>query len=278
MKEQHSITERVALVDADSLIYSIGYQTDKLEEDRVFAVKLLRQSVDNILDGAECSMLELYLGTDTNYRDSIATMKPYKGNRETSNRPQFYRELRAYLVKQRGAVLCVGQEAEDVVGIRSYEFDNFDDFVICHIDKDLDMLAGVHYNYRTGKSYEVDRYQALRNFYVQLVTGDSVDNIPGLYHQLLIDEDGEAAYKFRYSRYKSKLIKDLSELTDELSMWQHVYGIYKEWGQISKHGIDRILEIGQLLWLRREQGELWVHPIDRKFDYITDDIRENKDE
>lgn len=272
------IEEKVAIVDADSIVYYVGYAADALDEDARFACELLDKSIGEIAENLQCTAMELYLGTTTNYRKEIATLKKYKGERKESNRPVFYDALRYRLVKDHGAILCEGEEAEDTVGIRAYTFDNYNNFVVCNVDKDVDMISGHHYNYRTKKKYFVDSYQALRNFYLQLVTGDMTDNIPGLYHQLLIDGDEELAKQFRYSRYKSKLIKELAELNTEEDMWEAVLFIYDDYGQYHTHGLTRILEIGRLLWIRRNEDELWVPPTQREFDYITNDKRENDDE
>lgn len=263
-----------AIVDADSIIYFIGHASDMLDGDKKFALKLLDHHISDIYDNTCCRNIELYLGTDTNYRDKIATMKKYKSNRDSSNRPIYYKALRHRMIKDYGAHLCEQQEAEDVVGIRSFEFNNFDDFIICRVDKDLAMIPGVHYNYRTKKVEIIDKYQALRNFYCQLVTGDSTDNIPGLYHHLLIDGEEELAHKFRYSRYKKKLIEELNNCIDEKSMYEVVFSVYDSYNQISKHGLNRIIETGQLLWIRRSVGELWVPPTERDFNYIDNDSRE----
>ena len=53
-------------------------------------------------------------------------------------------------------------------------------YVIAHIDKDLDMLPGQHYNYNKVEFYEMDIDQCQRAFAKQLLMGDSADGIPGV--------------------------------------------------------------------------------------------------
>src|SRR5678816_4100906 len=51
--------------------------------------------------------------------------------------------------------------------------------IICTIDKDLDQVPGLHYNYSTKEAYVLTEQQARINFWRQVITGDSTDNIPG---------------------------------------------------------------------------------------------------
>ena len=264
----------VVELDADSLVYRVAAAADSAQEGLRFCERLVNNRLQAIYTDTKCTECNIYLGTETNFRIQVATLYGYKANRKDRERPKYYEDVRAYMVQECEAILVEGQEAEDAVGIAAYQYDDFDDFIVGAIDKDMRMIAGHHYNYVTQKMDFLDKNQALRNFYVQLVTGDMGDNIPGLYHHLLIDGDEERAKKLKYSKYKSKLIKDLSVLVDENSMWEHVLGIYKDWGQLDKHGIGRILEIGQLLWIRRYEQEIWVPPTLRDYSYILNDKRD----
>jgi hypothetical protein len=114
----------------------------------------------------------------TNFRKDIATLKPYKGNR-TSEKPKYYLEIRDYLIKNYGAIMAEGQEADDLMGIAQWAKPD-SSTVICSIDKDLDMIPGLHYNDKKDKLYEVSLEEANRFFVVQLLTGDATDNIPGV--------------------------------------------------------------------------------------------------
>ena len=52
-----------------------------------------------------------------NYRDRIATILPYKGNRDPCKRPVYYDEMREYLIEYFGAELNTGMETDDACGI-----------------------------------------------------------------------------------------------------------------------------------------------------------------
>lgn len=261
-------------LDADSLVYRIAGMVDMLGGGKNIAIKLIHSSIENMFEDTECNKCNIYLGTSTNYRIDIAKSFVYKGNRKGAVRPQFYDAIRAYLVSEFSAILVHNEEAEDRVGIEAHYYDDYSKYIVGAIDKDMDMIAGHRYNYSRRKMYFIDKYEALRSFYTQLVSGDkSVDNIPGLYHLLLKDGLEEQAHKFKYSRYKSKLIAVLKEMNTEEEMWNHVKSIYTEHGELDRHGLTRIIEIGRLLWIRRYADELWVPYEDRDFDYIDLDTR-----
>ena len=52
-----------------------------------------------------------------------------------------------------------------------------EDTIIVSDDKDLQTIAGYHYN--KGEVIEVSEQQALKNFYTQVLTGDTADNYKG---------------------------------------------------------------------------------------------------
>lgn len=261
-------------LDADSLVYRIGGAVDMLGEGRQFCERLIDQTITNIYEETNCNTCNIYLGGEGNYRNKIATLKGYKANRNHKDRPKYYGAIRAHLVREYNAILVAGQEAEDAVGIAAYRYDNFNEFMIGAIDKDMKMIVGTHFNYVTNKIEFIDKRQALCNFYTQLVTGDMTDNIPGAYHLLLHDGKEQEAHEFRYSRYKKALTGLLENATTELEMYSLALSFYTQYYDNDEKLQERILEIGRLLWIRREPYELWVPPTQRDFDYLDLDSRE----
>lgn len=260
--------------DADSIIYGIGFVVDREEGGKKLCDTIIEAQIGGIWEDTGCNKMNAYLGTDTNFRLGAAKLLGYKENRSKKERPKYYDYIRARLVTEYDAILVHDMEAEDAVGIAAYSYSSFKDFIIVAVDKDLDMLAGTRYNFRTRKTKFITKLDAVRSFYGQLLAGDMTDNIPGLFDQLKLDGEMELANKLKGSRYKSKFTKELAEMTDELNMWNAVVSKYEEYGQVERHGLDRILEISQLLWLRRTPTEVWVPPTERDFDYITYDDRE----
>ena len=175
-----------------------------------------------------------YISGKNNFRTEIAKTEPYKGNRKAP-KPKHYEALREYLLKDWEFTLVDGQEADDAIGIRAYELDP-GEFSICTIDKDLDMIRGNHYNFVKDLFYDVTEEEAIFNFYKQILTGDRVDNIIGL------KGIGDV---------KAKRI--LEECKNEKEMYLAVLEAYEG-------NEERVLENGQLLWIRRLADQVWQPP------------------
>jgi len=241
-------------------------------EDEKFCKLLVDKRLNDIYEDTQCSECNIYIGGKDNFRKKIATMVEYKVSRKNREKPFFLESIRQHLIDNHNAIVCDEQEAEDAVGIAAYKYDNFDEFIIGNIDKDVDQISGNHYNYVTKKKYFVDKYQALRFFYTQLVTGDGTDDILGLYKMLQLKGREEAAREFRYSRYKKKLIGELNAVSTELEMFEIVMNVYFKWfGEFPR---SEVLEIARLLWIRRYENEMWEFPVNRDFNYIDLDERE----
>jgi len=127
------------------------------------------------------------------------------------------------------------QEADDAISIRAYALGE-EDYIICSIDKDLDNVRGWHYNFGKNERYFVKEEEAIKNFYRQVLTGDRVDNVPGL--------PGIGPKKAE---------KILQDCCTEEELYKAVLEAYK--GDVSL-----LTEQAQLLWLRRKEGELWQPP------------------
>ena len=143
-----------------------------------------------------------------NFRIDVAKAKPYKGTRK-SEKPFHRDNIRAYMLNNYECVVANGMEADDMLAI--YQTNAAPNTtIICTRDKDLRMVEGMHYGWPCGKQPQygpkrVDKLgeielivnerikpdgsiqrdskikgEGSKFFYSQLITGDSVDNIPGL--------------------------------------------------------------------------------------------------
>ena len=74
-------------------------------------------------------------------------------------------------------------------------------------------------------------------FYTQLLTGDTADNIPGV-----------------QGIGPKKADKILEGLEDEYEMYEACLNAYQG-------DLEFLVENAQLLWLRREEGQMWQPPI-----------------
>ena len=261
-----------ALIDADWFAYAHGGATT--DEGHPLAWPLvasrIASQIENIRKESGADEYQLYLTGGGNFRERVATIKPYKGNRP-SEKPHHYERVREYLLKFRNATLIEGMEADDAVSIEQwkgykktyfdvygrhrYDFEEYRELkelrardtgtVLCSIDKDLDMVPGWHYDWLKKKRYWIDEIDGLRSFYKQLLTGDTVDNIPGLFGV------GKS----------STLIKHLNDFTTELDMYISVRTQYeKRFG--SGYWWQFLLENAQLLWMLREEPNSSHHYFD----------------
>lgn len=116
----------------------------------------------------------IHLSPSTNFRYEIATVRPYKGNRPP-NKPYHADAIVEWLKTNHDYVLGDNVEADDTMGQAQTT-----ETCIATIDKDLDMIPGMHYNFNTTDLYYNDEIGADEFFLTQLISGDSVDNIVGI--------------------------------------------------------------------------------------------------
>ena len=221
-----------ALIDADSLVYAIGFSSEGIDE--ALAKWRMNEAVDTILSDVGADTYFGWLTGKGNFRNDIAVTAPYKGTR-IAPKPSHYVALREHLMVKYGFMMTEGVEADDAVGIAAYAL-NEDEMIMVHIDKDLNQLRGWHYNYRKKEKYHVTEFEGLVSFYTQMLTGDRIDNIIGIKG---------------IGPVKAKRI--LEECKTENDLYLAVLEAYKG-------DENRVLENGQLLWLQRSHGQLWTPP------------------
>ena len=180
-----------ALIDADSIIYkyaSINQDTciwDDSDPDNILstvtvdlsnAKKEMVKFVDEMLVHTKTDSYQLVLSPKKNFRYEVSP--DYKANRK---KPKveliLLKPLRKYMLKEMDAIIFDAVEADDVCVSRMYKEPG--EYVLCHIDKDLNQAYGSHYNYNTQERYIIDQEEADFWFYKQALEGDSVDGIKG---------------------------------------------------------------------------------------------------
>lgn len=221
-----------ALVDADILIYRFAFASEG--DPAEFALARLSEFLDNLYVNLPVDEVEGYLTGKGNFRNEIAVTAPYKGTRK-ADKPYHFGLLREYMQKSWGFTEVEGIEADDKLGIEAYKHEP-EETIIVSLDKDLDMIRGNHYNFVREEQYVITEEQAIRNFYLQMLTGDKVDNIIGL---------------AGIGPVKSK--KMLADCKTEKEMYDVVLAAYD-------NNLDRVVENGRLLWILREEGQVWQPP------------------
>ena len=144
----------------------------------------------------------LFFTGANNFRKELSKTKVYKGNR-SSDKPYYYEDLKTYIETRYATEQEDNLEADDLMAICQETLDGLEVGTITCIvtvDKDLRQVNGWHYspegyNYPSfGPRYCTDDNSYIelsenrkkitgtgwKFFYSQCLTGDTVDNIPGL--------------------------------------------------------------------------------------------------
>ena len=229
------------LIDGDTLAYRAAYSCqDQTVDDAIEMVDdLLFNVIREVYWDADPDELEddmkIFLTGKGNFRYDIAVTHPYKGNRKGTEKPEHLEPIRKHMVKHWSAILSNGEEADDLIGIWSTTYGPTT--IVASIDKDMLQLPCHHYNPNRRTWTEVSEFEGLKFFYTQMLTGDTADNIVGLYG---------------IGPKKAEVL--LAGAETECDMYLRVLQAYGE-------DAERVLENGRLLWLRREEGQLWEAPL-----------------
>lgn len=217
-----------------------------------YVLSTAKRMIANIVKACEADTYNVILTGKGNFREKVATLQPYKGNR-SQPKPLLHAEIREYITKYQNAVTVDGEEADDYLAYSAVASGD----IIATIDKDLLNVAGLHYNWNKPDDgvFNVTQREASVNFYTQLLTGDATDNIPGL-------------FRLTGQRATAVLKKAVSEADDELGMYAIVLDVYADSLMVQGEAYDAaytkaeemLAEIGQLLWMRHTPNETWTPP------------------
>ena len=201
-------------------------------EEPVQVIETLKTYIQGIVQGSNCTNFKMCMSGETNFREEVATILPYKENRSGSEKPYYFDMIREWLLDKPYTIVSENEEADDVISKALMQ-----GHVGSSPDKDLKNTPGDHYNFLTNKSYTITEDEASINFYRQMLTGDKTDNIPGI--------KGIGPVK------AAQIVKEEdSPMERELAVWR----VYRE--HYDKE-IEAMTEVGQLLWMRREDNEMW---------------------
>lgn len=231
----------IAIIDADTPIFSAALSAEGAES--WVATSRLDKTINNLLNAVGCSSYKLFVSGEGNFRYDIDPS--YKANRTTPD-PQHRALCREHLIEKWGAISVSSLEADDLCGIYQSE-----DTIICGIDKDLLQIPGKHYQWeivrggnvvREARFIDVTPVEGLRNFYKQVLTGDTSDNIVGI--------KGIGPVK------ASKLIDHLETEGDMISEVLYFYASSLETDE-TEEGEKRFYRNCNLLWIMRELGVMY---------------------
>lgn len=130
-----------------------------------------------ISTGSRPEKMFMLMGGDTNFRHDI--FPTYKGNR--GRKPPGYQALKDWMKEEYECREVPGTEADDLAGIAmTHPTLLGKQCAVATIDKDWKQIPGLHLDWKHAETELVTPEDAERLFYIQALTGDAVDNIPGL--------------------------------------------------------------------------------------------------
>jgi len=230
-----SSSRKRELPECDRVEFKTSIDEDGYED----ACEIIDDSLKKIWEETGCDEYTIYLTGRDNFRREI--YEDYKGHRP--EKPILHKALSLYMLDFIDTEMVHGEEADDALGIHQT-----DDTIICSYDKDLRMIPGKHYNFNKKEFFTITEEEGMLNFYKQLLTGDSTDNIPGL--------------KGVGPKTAEKTLDGGVHERDLYGMVLHTYLNHKDLADVSEEDvIDTITCNARLLWIRREEGEMWSPPV-----------------
>jgi hypothetical protein len=221
------------------------------------SVKVQLEAIDNAVSDwlkrenlGRITETSIVLSGPGNYRDAVATIAPYKGNRDPDHKPYHYQTIRDYLVERYGAYVVHGREADDEVSIRAREL-GANGAAIATIDKDLDQIPGLHYDYMQKVVYVVTEEDARRAFWYQALLGDVTDNIPG-------------CWKVGPAKAAKIIDQAIAKNVSDNDLWEVIKFAYELSTKVAgcpyTDGAAAALETARLVYLQQMPRELWTPP------------------
>lgn len=286
----------VALIDADELSYKIALQYQQkfytiLRDDKVlwkcrykeeavesienetdldigetievFDLKGYKDTIDavisSICDNTNSSSSKLCLSGSNNFRYSLATIMPYKGNRPATK--PYHLETIKNEFRDRGAESVDFLEADDLLSIYSTKINNS---IICTTDKDLSTVPSINYNIFHKDIKVISEDTANYNFYYQLLIGDTVDNIPSPYG---LGKETSKSFLTDFMHLSGTNIGTPDWYRNHFIPFYLKHLLKKDksnnfktkWYKPDMSVENILLEIGNLLWMRRtlDPNERW---------------------
>ena len=222
------------LIDGDILTYRAAFSCEGQPlEDACDKIDNLVEDIMKATSFDEFSEnYEMFITGKGNFRYDI--QETYKQNRSGKPKPEHLPGLRDYLVEAYNAKVSVDQEADDDIATRATELGP--DAIIASIDKDFLQVPCHHYNLNKGTLTKVDEFEGLVFFYTQILMGDKADNIFGI--------KGVGPVKAAKLLFNKKT---------EFELYLSCIAAYD-------FDEDKVIENARLLWLRREEGQVWQPP------------------
>jgi DNA polymerase-1 len=193
VRKSRSVTKRTLLIDADIIAYEFSNRGQRVYEwgDDEASVALddigeitpgIEQRFQTWMEDLEADDMIVCLTPspdDNNFRKKLAPY--YKGNRKGIAKPLLHEPVRQWLDSRYRTFMRDGLEADDCMGILSTHPTLVPgEKVIVSGDKDMQTIPGRLFNPNKTRLREISVAEADYHHMLQTLTGDQVDNYPGL--------------------------------------------------------------------------------------------------
>jgi 5'-3' exonuclease len=199
----------ILLIDADSLVFASCYKP-RGEEGLFFEdIEDVILKFDETFQRVVNELSELYDVTEVlvfndsrgNFRKLITSK--YKANRIGQSKPPLLSEIHKHVTNSYKGIQGCGMDT-DIYGR--------DKVMIVSIDKDYLQFPALIYKYNKKEVLDLSEYDALNNFYTQMIVGDAADNVnyfkgKGIKFAEKYYEDCDTKYQFTkklYTLFKEK--------------------------------------------------------------------------
>ncbi len=251
----------------DKANYSCETKSEiKPDAEPRFAFQSIKQKVEKIVEASGCSDYLVCIEGEGNFRkDFQSKYVNYKGQR--TEKPLLFEECREYFVKKyKDRILYgVGRETDDVCNILSWQSytkalksrsQDKATHILAFCDKDLAANSRgllLNYNKLEDGVFWNDSFTQSKNFAIQMLQGDSADNIPGIEKLSGITKE---RFNVRVNGVgKATAEKVLADCKTEKELAMRVYECYSAaW---EEDWYDRMKEMGLFLYLLRSDEDKW---------------------
>lgn len=220
------------------------------------AVEALDGMIKHFLKISNAKQGWFSIGGKGNFRDDLARLKKYKGQR-SSEKPYYFKALREYAIKKYQPIVSEGMESDDLISMRLYE-----DYLLGLKSKDPNkckaVMIDLEKDCRTTPSWHLDpkidkepvwvsTLEANRWCLTQAICGDSADNYSSV--------EGYGEKKAKKYLEDCKTTKEMWDKT--LALYEEVYSdknIVKSWTgeEIEMTPEERMIEHVRLAFMLRE--------------------------
>lgn len=200
---------------------------DRDVEDVTHAYQICKQMIQGIVKACKAKSYVVVVEGEGNFRNDVATILEYKGNRRDQIKPLYIDEVKSYLINQQPSIVAEKIETDDILAIVSAK----GEAIQVTNDKDSRMVVGWSYDIdKSERPFEIKdgvgriwtdnngkiRAMGFKSLCIQLLCGDDIDNLKP-----------RALAKKRFG--EKKAVPLLDPLTTKKDCLEAVLGCYKSW-------------------------------------------------